>query len=262
MTKLNEYITQKIQQKKILLMTHTVAGSLDKKCQTNLVRAMADSGADLIELQFPFSDPIADGPVITIENQKALDRGTTTAGCFDLAQRLREKTGLPLLVMTYFNIIYRFGPEKFINRAWESGIDGLIVPDIPPDQDNFGYFDCLKQKQLEPVQVFGLNTREDRIHYLAHYTKSMFYLPLRIGITGEKESLPAEAKKKILQLKKITGARAACGFGISRREHIDELAGYADIAVLGSRLISLYNSASAPKAGIAVVSDFLASLRK
>ena len=144
------------------LMTHVVAGYPDMETTERLVEVMVANGADLVEIQVPFSDPLADGPTILAAGQAALDSGVTPGDCFRLVERLKKKVDVPLLMMTYGNIPYRMGMDVFVRRCCESGVSGLIVPDLPFDEGSF-YVETAKKYGVYPIPVVSPGMQEDRL---------------------------------------------------------------------------------------------------
>ncbi len=236
-------------------MTHIVAGFPSLKESEKIALIMAQNGVDFIEIQIPFSDPVADGPTIMAANQRALEGGIKVEDCFELMKRIelkmREKgsgktQGIlakpKFLFMSYFNILHHYGVEKFCKRAMESGCYGLIVPDMPIDEEkNEGYLRACKKYQLKAIQVVSPLTDEKRLKELAKYADGFVYCVSRFGITGQTTTLNKKLGNYIKRVRKHIKIPVAVGFGISKKDHVKAVHSNAEIAVIGSKIIDLIN---------------------
>lgn len=237
------------------LMTHVVAGYPDLETTEELIRVMAESGADLIEIQIPFSDPLADGPTIATANQAALDKGITPGHCFQLVEKLRTRVDIPLLFMTYANIAYSMGIETFVRRSREVGIDGLIIPDLPFD----GSPDLLEASQkhnCHAIPVVSPGTGRERLEAILPQARGFVYTTLRVGITGSRKSIDENGLEFLETLRAFTRLPIAAGFGISSAQMVQQLENRVDAVVIGSHIINLFN-----RDGLAAVSEFIRGLR-
>lgn len=249
-------IDQAFQKKKELkLMTHVVAGYPDMETSKQLVRVMAENGADLVEIQIPFSDPLADGPTIMEANQQALDNGVTPDDCFAMAAELSRSVDIPLLFMTYVNIPYRLGMENFMSRSAEAGISGLIVPDLLFDEDTHGYMELAKRYNLYAIPVISPGIDSERLTAITRQARGFVYTTLKVGITGASRRLDPRGLAFLDTLREHTSLPIAAGFGISSAEHAGMLRGKADAAVIGSHILNLVKNS-----GINKVKEFLSSL--
>jgi tryptophan synthase alpha chain len=221
----------------IKLMTHVVGGYPDLAASENIVLAMAQNGADLIEIQLPFSDPSADGPAIVHANYGALAGGVKTQDVLAMIRRLREKTDVPLLVMSYLNPIVAYGEEKMITDLVSAGGDGFIVPDCPVEERESSFIQKCNDASLAFVPLVAPSTSPERMKELADASRSPFvYAVLRLGVTGRKTELGAEELNYLSSVKTHTGRSVAAGFGISDKSQIDALTGHADCAIIGSEI--------------------------
>ena len=187
-----------------------------------LVYAMADAGADLIELGIPFSDPTAEGPVIQAANVRALSGGVTTDQIFDMVRRIRQKTDIPMVFMTYANVVFSYGAEKFIQTAAETGMDGLILPDLPYEEK--GEFDPLcKQYGLDLVSLIA-PTSHDRIRMIAREAEGFVYCVSSLGVTGVRSSITTDIGAMVQLVKEVRDIPCAVGFGISTPAQAAEMA--------------------------------------
>lgn len=231
------------------LMTHVVAGcpTIDE-CE-KIVVAMANAGVGFIEIQMPFSDPIADGPTIMHANEQALSNGMTTGRCFELIQRLRKRIRTPILIMTYFNIPFRYGLETFCRKAKACGVYGLIIPDIPIDEEKREHYVALCKKYgLHAIQIISPITPVRRLKQIAEVASGFVYCVSTFGTTGERKNISTDIDSYIHTVKKYIKIPLALGFGISNKQQVQEALKYADIAVIGSKIINIINASKGDKA--------------
>ena len=244
------------EEKGILLMTHLVLGYPSLEVNREVIRRMVDGGVDLIEMQIPFSEPVADGPVISKACQEAIAAGVTVRECLDFAAEMTADHSIPFLFMTYFNIIYRYGAEAFCRRAAAKGIRGFIVPDLPPEEGGT-YLELAKRHGLAPVQIFAPTSTDERMRELAASADGFVYCVARRGVTGAKTTFSAGFGEYLRRCRAATDLPLAVGFGIQGREDVAALEGKADIAVVGTRTIRLVEEEGPPAVG-----PFIASLRE
>jgi tryptophan synthase alpha chain len=260
MNNINKQLNKIKKSKKLGFMTHIVIGYPNLEESKRLVIEMADSGVDFVELQIPFSDPMADGPTIMQANKVALDNGITVDNAFDLMSKLTAKIKIPLLFMTYFNIVFNYGVEQFCKDAQQAGAAGLIIPDIPIEEEiNEKFLKYCQKYNLIAVRLLSPVSTVDRIKKNSKIADGFVYFISRKGITGSKTELDKDLSKNISTLKKYIKNPIAVGFGISKIEHIQVLKKYADIAVIGSEIINVYNNAKKDK--IKAVGDFLRKMK-
>jgi tryptophan synthase alpha chain len=229
--------------KKIKLMTHIVAGfpSLDES--ERIVKSMADNGADIVEIQIPFSDPTADGPSISGANTVSLANGTTPLQAIDMAGRLAKSAGIPILVMTYINPVFSIGIDRFVSLLAEHEISGVIIADCP-FEDDLGLVEKCNSAGIAFVPLIAPGTNPERMKYLAERSASPFvYAVMRLGITGKKTEIGDEGRVYLERVRTNTGKFCAAGFGIRSKDQIDSLEGIADCAVIGSAITDLVRSA-------------------
>ena len=212
-------------------------GDPDLETTEALVKAMVAAGADLIELGIPFSDPTAEGPVIQGANLRALKAGTTTDKVFDLVKRLRESVTDPLVFMTYANVVFSYGTERFIRRASQIGMDGLILPDVPFEE---------KEEFLPLCHKYGVDlvsliapTSENRIAMIAKEAEGFLYIVSSLGVTGTRSEIKTDLTSIVKVVRENTGIPCAIGFGISTPEQAKKMADIADGAIVGSAIIKL-----------------------
>ncbi len=237
------------------LMTHVVVGYPDLETTEKLVLEMDQSGADFIELQIPFSDPIADGPTIMKASQIALESGVKVQDAFNLAKRLSGKVSAPLLFMTYANILVKYGFEKFCQDASEVGIEGLIVPDIPPEEAG-EYLAACEKNDLTPIFIMAPTSTDERLQSIAEVAKGFIYCVARTGVTGAETNFGAELDEFLTRCRKFTDLPLSVGFGISKKEDVDFLKGKADFAIVGSQAIRVLE-----EEGVEAVGEFVEELK-
>ena len=202
-----------------------------------IVYAMAEAGADLIELGIPFSDPTAEGPVIQAANVRALAGGVTTDKIFDMVVRIRQKTDIPMVFMTYANVVYSYGTERFIARAAEIGMNGLILPDVPFEEKE--EFDSVcKAHGLDLISLIA-PTSHERITRIAKEAEGFVYCVSSLGVTGMRSSITTDIGAMVSLVKAAKDIPCAVGFGISTPEQAGEMAAKSDGAIVGSAIVKL-----------------------
>ncbi len=252
---LEHYIKNRLNEKDILLMTHIVLGYPSFKDSMELIRVMVTSGVDLMELQIPFSEPTADGPVIVKANQRALERGATIKDCLNVAKQAAGTFDIPFLIMTYYNIPFIYSLKRFLAAISDYGIRGAIIPDLPPEEGR-EYLDKMKTYDLAPILIFSPTTSLDRMRYIATFGKGFIYCVSRKGVTGKNTDFSEELGAYLMKCRKATSLPLAVGFGVKSKSDVDFLKGKSDIAVIGSETLRMVE-----QKGIASVKDFIYSLR-
>lgn len=201
------------------------------------VYAMAEAGADLIELGIPFSDPTAEGPVIMGADERALKNGATTDKIFDLVKRIREKVSIPMVFMTYANVIYSYGSEKFISKASALGMDGLILPDIPYEEKD--EFDGICKKYNMDLVSLIAPTSKERIKMIAKDASGFLYCVSSLGVTGTRSEITTDIAAMTELVRESSDIPCAVGFGISNPEQAKKMAAVSDGAIVGSAIVRL-----------------------
>jgi len=209
--------------------------SMDKT--EEFILAMARAGADLVEIGIPFSDPIAEGPVIQEANERALSAGATTDKLFTMVKRIRQKTEMPLVFLTYINPIFVYGIERFFKACQESGINGVIVPDLPYEEKG----EILGIATSYAVDVITLiaPTSKDRIQMLAKEATGFIYLVSSLGVTGVRSEIKTDLKTIITDIRQVSETPIAVGFGISTPEQAKAISGTADGVIVGSAIVKI-----------------------
>ena len=212
-------------------------GDPDLETTEKLIGAIAEAGADLIELGIPFSDPTAEGPVIQDANLRAVSVGTTTDKIFDMVRRVRQTVSIPMVFMTYANVIFSYGADRFLKTAAEIGMNGIIVPDVPFEE----------KQEFEPLcQKYGLDqismiapTSHDRIRAIAEQANGFLYCVSSLGVTGTRTAITTDIGAMVKLVKEVKDIPCAVGFGISTPEQADSMCRQADGAIVGSAIVKL-----------------------
>ena len=212
-------------------------GDPDLETTARVVRAMAEAGADLIELGIPFSDPTAEGPVIQAANVRALAAGTTTEKIFDLVRDLRKDVTIPMVFMTYANVVFSYGSEKFISTCADIGIDGLILPDIPFEEK--AEFDPICKRYGVDLISMVAPTSEDRIAMVAKEANGFIYVVSSLGVTGVRSQITTDIGAMVQLIRGSSDLPCAVGFGISTPEQAQKMASLSDGAIVGSAIVKL-----------------------
>ncbi|HKJ99824.1 MAG TPA: tryptophan synthase subunit alpha [Desulfotignum sp.] len=251
---LESYIRENLKKKQLLLMTHIVMGypSFDD-CHA-MVRQMVAAGVDLMELQIPFSEPMADGPVILKANQCALERGATVAKCLAFAKDMAARYPIPFLFMTYANIPFTFGLTAFARTTAGIGLTGTIVPDLPIEE-SADYIQAMNQSGVSPIQMFSPVTGDERMAKIAALSSGFIYCLARKGVTGSSTQFSDDLTGYLTRCRRAASVPIAVGFGIKDKADMMYLRGKADIAVIGSETIRV-----AEHHGVNAVREFIQGL--
>lgn len=237
-------------EKRIGLMTHVVVGYPSLEATEEVVRVMAENGADFVELQIPFSDPLADGPTIMKASEEALRNGTKVKDAFTLMRKLSAEVEIPLLFMGYYNTVFNYGTARFCKDARSAGASGLIVPDIPLEEEKYEHFmESAKKNDLYAIRVVSPASTSERLEKNAAVAEGFVYCMARQGITGAKKDLDPELINYLKRVRSIFDVPVAVGFGISKKDHIQALRGYADTAIVGSAAIDIISKSKRGEIG-------------
>ncbi|WP_372679787.1 tryptophan synthase subunit alpha [Desulfosarcina sp.] len=253
---LETYIRSRLAEKKILLMTHIVIGYPTLKASLEIVRTMVEAGVDLMELQIPFSEPIADGPVILKANQAALANGVTVDQCLDFGRTVARRFPIPFLYMTYYNILFKHGVGRFADGMQAAGLQGAIVPDLPPEEAA-DYLAAMGRRELSPIFIFSPTTANARMHTIARVASGFIYCVARKGVTGNETSFSQQIGDYLARCRAATQLPLALGFGVKDKSDIKFLEGKADIAVIGTQALRLVEDL-----GVAALGDFIYGLQE
>jgi len=252
---LESHIAGRSKNQSVLLMSHIVIGYPSFEESLRLVDVMVGAGVDLMELQIPFSEPIADGPVIARANQHALVAGTTVARCLEFAQEVTRRHPIPFLFMSYYNILFRRGISRFVHDMARVGVEGSIIPDLPPEEAG-EYLSATAEQSLSPIFIFTPTSSNERLNKISAVAKSFVYCVARQGVTGQQTRFSHELDAYLARCRRATSLPLALGFGVRDREDVKFLEGKVEIVVVGSETIRVLN-----ENGIDAAGDFIGSLR-
>jgi tryptophan synthase alpha chain len=237
--RLTAYLRNRLKERRILLMTHLIAGYPSLEANWRMLEIMAEAGVDLVELQMPFSEPVADGPTFAGANQKALEKGLKQEQYFGLMRRATGKFAFPCLFMGYYNAAFRLGHAGFCARLKESGAAGFILPDLPVEE--YGDLFALSEEHgLCPVLLMAPTNKQDRLQKIGRQARGLVYGVARRGVTGRKTDVDREVYAFIDRCRKATDLPLGIGFGLRSGEDVRQLQGRAEIAIVGSVLLETW----------------------
>jgi len=242
------------------LIAYITAGDPSLEASARIVIAAAEAGADIIELGVPFSDPVADGPVIQRASERALRGGTTLAGVLELVRNLRAHTDVPLVLFSYFNPILQMGLQKFAESAASAGADGVLITDLTPEEAD-EYRATVQAQGLDTIFLAAPTSTNERLARIATASTGFLYLVSRTGVTGEREALPEGLPALVRSIRNFTSLPIAVGFGISLPSHVSVLGGIADAAVVGSALMAEVENADSVDAAVSAVATRVRALK-
>ncbi|MHB1420694.1 MAG: tryptophan synthase subunit alpha [Bacillota bacterium] len=242
------------------LITYICAGDPNLEETEKYVLALERSGADIIELGVPFSDPLADGPVIQEASQRALASGTTLPAILRTVENLRHKTDIPLVLMTYYNPVLQYGVEHFLAEARRTGVDGLIFPDLPHEEA--GLMRELATKQgIAVIPLVAPTSTPERLQMITASAQGFVYCVSLTGVTGARQELPEGVEEFLAGVRKCTDKPLAVGFGVSRPEQAQQLAPYVDGVIVGSAIVRLIAGLDGDPSGLTAVETYVRSLK-
>jgi len=232
-----ERVFKGLKNRRAALIPFVVAGDPDLKTTEALVLKMTEAGADIIELGVPFSDPLADGPTIQAASQRALQNGINLKDIFRLAEGLKGIT-TPLVLMTYFNPVFHYGLREFAESCERSGIDGVIIPDLPPEEAG-PWIEEARRIGLDTIFLVAPTSPPDRIKLVSRCSQGFIYYVSVTGVTGARERLPEELEPAVKGIKEQSKKRVAVGFGISTPEQAQKVSLFADGIIIGSAIVKI-----------------------
>jgi tryptophan synthase alpha chain len=245
-------------EKRAGLIPFVVGGDPDVKTTEVLVRKIAESGADIVEIGVPFSDPLADGPTIQAASQRALKNGVNLEDIFLMTKRLKS-ISTPLILMTYFNPVFQYGLKSFAEDCHRNGIDGVIIPDLPPEEAG-PWIQEAKPFKLGTIFLIAPTSSPDRIKLASRNSKGFLYYVSVTGVTGTRGKLPDDLEAAIRQIKKYSQKPVAVGFGISTPEQVKEVGRFADGVIVGSAIVKVIEENLKQPDMVIRVGGFVASL--
>ena len=238
MSRINQVFAQLKQQGRPGLIPFITAGDPDLATSVELVHTLAAAGADVVELGFPFSDPSADGPTIQAASERALVAGTSLAGVLQLVAEVRKTSQIPIVLMGYFNPVYRYGVERFALDAAASGVDGLLLVDLPPEE-SAEVLPSLQQAGIDLITLLAPTTPPKRMKDLAELGSGYLYYVSMTGVTGSRRLDPEDIRQAVSAVRKLSPIPVGVGFGITTPEDAATVGSYADAVVVGSALVKV-----------------------
>jgi tryptophan synthase alpha chain len=238
MSKITRVFQQLKQKGKKAFIPYLMTGDPALNDTKRFVEELSEAGADIIELGVPFSDPLADGPTIQRASERSLKQGVTLRKVLSLVEEIRQHSDIPLILMTYFNPVFKYGVEAFIKEATRVGVNGIIVPDLIPDEAD-ELIQLTKKYKLDTIFLLAPTSTEERIKKVARASTGFIYYVSITGITGAELSLSERMRETFSQIKRITKKPVAVGFGVSTPEEASQVADFADGVIVGSAIVKL-----------------------
>jgi tryptophan synthase alpha chain len=243
------------------LVAFITAGDPDLATTQELFSVIEEGGADIIELGVPFSDPLADGPVIQAASQRSLKSGTTLKKIIQLVRDIRQSSQLPIVLMTSFNPVFVYGQEAFVKDAVEAGVDGVIIPDLPPEEA--GEFDALaKVRNLDMIHLLAPTSTSDRIEMVGTKSRGFIYYVSLTGVTGARDSLAKGVEDKVTRIKQATSLPVLIGFGISGPEQAKAASVCSDGVIVGSAIVRMIEETPEPAKRREKLRDFVRGMKQ
>jgi len=259
MNRIDKKFIQLKKQNKKAFIAFITAGFPDLTTTGRLVRELEDKGVDLIELGVPFSDPLADGPIIQEASGYSLEKGTNLVKIFALVKQLRKNTNLPICLMTYYNPVFCFGEKAFVDKAVAAGVDGVIIPDLPYEEAR--RLDCYaNQKGLANICFITPTTQAGRMKDILKIARGFIYYVSLTGVTGSRRDLSGDLKTKLSAIKKLTAKPVCVGFGISSARQVKTVRKIADGVIIGSAIVAKIREFMGKPGLVAKVGNFVEKL--
>jgi len=242
------------------LIPFITAGDPDLETTGALVRALAEAGADAVELGVPFSDPMAEGPTIQRASERALAAGTSLRAVLQLVGELRDEIEIPIVLMGYTNNLLAMGEREAAAALGEVGVDGLIAVDLPPEEGE-AFHAALRGHGVDPILLAAPTTRPARLEMLAKQTAGFLYFVALTGVTGTRSDLSASLEDEVKAVRRVSDVPVCVGFGVSKPEHAARIGAFADGVVVGSAIVERIEAAASPDAAVDAVARFAAELK-
>lgn len=236
---LQAYIEERKKDKDLLVMAHVVCGYPSFSDNMKELEIMSATGVDIVELQFPFSEPSADGPLFVKANEESLKSGTTVDQCFDFMKQVSERFSFKVLMMGYYNTAFRMGEELFVRRIKDAGGSGYILPDLPVEESS-NLHAISEQEGIEPIILMTPTSSDKRLAKLGEASRGMVYAVARKGVTGSKTDMSDDVVDLVNRCRQHTTVPIGVGFGISSKTDMDFLRGTADLAIVGTAALKVW----------------------
>ncbi len=225
--------------KETALIPYIMAGDPDLATTKTLIHELEQAGADIIELGAPFSDPLADGPTIQKAALRSLRNGTRVADVLDLVADIRKSSNIPLILMTYYNLIFKYGEERFVRDAAAAGLDGVILPDLPPEEAGV-LIPAAKKAGIDTIFLLAPTSTDERIKLVSKVSQGFIYYVSLTGVTGARAGVQSSIRDSLIDIKRVSDKAVAVGFGISSPDQAAQVAGWgADGVIVGSALVKV-----------------------
>lgn len=260
MSRISEKIAALKEKKEAALIPYIMAGDPDIATTGKLIMEMERSGADIIELGVPFSDPLADGPTIQRAAIRALKSRATLSRVFRLVKEVRKETDIPIILMLYYNLILKYGEERFAASAGASGVDGVIVPDLPPEEASV-LMKAASARGVDVIFLLAPTSSAERIKLVDKSASGFIYYVSLTGVTGARKALDSSIEASLKKIRKATRKPICVGFGISDPEQARKVAGWADGVIVGSAIVGLVEKAGGGERVIKEVGSFVKALK-
>ena len=238
---LEPYIRRELENKDLLVMTHVICGYPSFEDNMKELEIMDEAGVDLVELQFPFSEPSADGPLFVKANQKSLENGTTVDQCFEFLKEVSEKFSFKVLMMGYYNTAFKMGTETFVKRLKDAGACGYILPDLPIEEAE-ELHSLAAANLLSPILLMTPTNTDERLSLLGKHVSGFVYVVARKGVTGQKTVMDDTVGAFVDRCREVTDKPIGVGFGISAKEDLDYLKGKSEIAIIGTAALKAWEA--------------------
>jgi tryptophan synthase alpha chain len=261
MNRLDSKFKKLKEKKQKAFIAYITCGDPDLKTTAECLKVISDNGADIIELGVPFSDPLADGSTIQAASQKALKNNVSLHDIVKMVAKVRSKIDIPLVLMTYYNPVFHYDIRSFIKDAKKAGVDGIIIPDLPPEEasqiEMFG-----RKADIATIYFVSPTSSTQRKKISTKHSKGFIYYVSITGVTGKRKVLPAAVKKDVSELKKITSKPICVGFGISTPKQAKDIAKFADGVIVGSAIVEKIDTAKNKKEMIKSLGAFIKQMAK
>ena len=248
--------------KKKKLVTFVTGGDPDQSTSQQILDTIINSGADIIEIGMPFSDPMADGPTIQLSSNRAIENGTNLSTIFNICQNIRKNNDIiPIILMGYYNVILNYGIKKFSEKCSLIGIDGLIIVDLQPEEDP-ELFESIRSHNIDLIRLVTPTTTEERLKIITAHASGFLYYVTITGVTGQKSADIEELKNSIKKIREYSQLPVVAGFGINNKEQVKEICQTADGAVVGSSIVKIIeNNLDTKDVTLELISKFVKDLK-